>query len=181
MKTKIHLLVASIFVLFVASCSSENHDSNTDNNKLFNTDGYFRSEIVQLNKGNHTLLKTAEYNGKKEIIQSDTVNWNKEFELFTASNISSKLNSYTIDSIHQSDTTLVIFKAKEAKLDVRKIELSYLENKLVRLSIEREKENAFYYSSQQLEYIPQTIFTITAKDKMIFSDTTYYHITSVIQ
>ena len=69
----------------------------------------------------------------------------------------------------------------EAKLDVRKIELSYLENKLVRLSIEREKENAFYYSSQQLEYIPQTIFTITAKDKMIFSDTTYYHITSVIQ
>jgi hypothetical protein len=42
------------------------------------------------------------------------------------------------------------------------------------------KENAFYYSKQEIEYVPQTFFSIYAKEKMILSDTTYYRITGVI-
>ena len=82
---KIVFLILALAIFYFSSCTSEVSNSSV---KLFNSAGFIRSEIALLNKSNSHLLKTAEYNSKKEIFQLDTVNWNKEFELIVASNIS---------------------------------------------------------------------------------------------
>ena len=176
MKKTIFILL-SISLIYFGSCTTEVSNSSI---KLFDNASFIRSEIAALNNNKSHLLKTAEYNGTKEIFQLDTVNWNKEFELFTASNISEKYLSYHIDSIQQNDSTIITYSSKESKEEVRKFILVKYNKSVKRINIIRMKENAFYYSKQEIEYIPQSLFTIYAKEKMILSDTTYYRITGVI-
>ena len=176
MKKSIYSLISLVLIYF-SSCTTEVSNSST---KLFNSASYIRSEIVELNKNNSHLLKTAEYNGKKEMFQLDTVNWNKELELIVASNIYEKYLSYTIDTLQQNDSTIITYSSKETKSEVRKFVVVKHQNSIKRIAIERMKENTFYYSKQEIEYIPQTFFSINAKEKMILSDTTYYRITGVI-
>ena len=170
-------IILSILLVYLSSCTSEVSNSSI---KLFNSASYIRNEIVLLNKSNSHLLKTAEYNSKKEMFQLDTVNWNKELELIVASNISEKYLSYTIDTLQQNDSTIITYSSKETKSEVRKFVVVKHQNSIKRIAIERMKENTFYYSKQEIEYIPQTFFSINAKEKMILSDTTYYRITGVI-
>jgi hypothetical protein len=114
------------------------------------------------------------------MFQLDTANWNKELELIIASNISEKYLSYTIDTLQKNDSTIITYLSKERKSEVRKFVVVKHQNAIKRIAIERMKENTFYYSKQEIEYIPQTFFSIYAKEKMILSDTTYYRITGVI-
>jgi hypothetical protein len=170
-------LFFGLAIFYFSSCTNEVSNSSI---KLFNSASYIRNEIVLLNKSNSHLLKTAEYNSKKEMFQLDTVNWNKELELIVASNISEKYLSYTIDTLQQNDSTIITYSSKETKSEVRKFVVVKHQNSIKRIAIERMKENTFYYSKQEIEYIPQTFFSIYAKEKMILSDTTYYRITGVI-
>ena len=176
MKKTIFILL-SLAIVYLSSCTTEVSNSSV---KLFNSASFIRSEIVALNKNKSHLLKTAEYNSSKEIFQLDTVNWNKEFEIIVASNISEKYLSYTIDTLQKNDSTIITYSSKETKSEVRKFVVVKYQNTIKRITIERMKENAFYYSKQEIEYVPQTFFTIYAKEKMILSDTTYYRITGVI-
>ncbi|MFM2155644.1 MAG: hypothetical protein RL516_393 [Bacteroidota bacterium] len=176
MKKRIFILL-TLAIVYLSNCTTEVSNSSI---KLFNSASYIRSEIVLLNKNNSHLLKTAEYNSKKEMFQLDTVNWNKELELIVASNISEKYLSYTIDTLQQNDSTIITYSSKETKSEVRKFVVVKHQNSIKRIAIERMKENTFYYSKQEIEYIPQTFFSINAKEKMILSDTTYYRITGVI-
>jgi len=174
---KIIFILLGLAMVYLSSCTTEVSNSSI---KLFNSASYIRSEIVLLNKNNSHLLKTAEYNSKKEMFQLDTVNWNKELELIVASNISEKYLSYTIDTLQQNDSTIITYSSKETKSEVRKFVVVKHQNSIKRIAIERMKENTFYYSKQEIEYMPQTFFSINAKEKMILSDTTYYRITGVI-
>ena len=176
MKKTIFILL-SISLIYFGSCTTEVSNSSI---KLFDNASFIRSEIAALNNNKSHLLKTAEYNGTKEIFQLDTVNWNKEFELIVASNISEKYLSYQIDTLLQNDSTIVTYTSKETKAEVRKFVVVNYNNAIKRISILRMKENAFYYSKQEIEYIPLSLFTIYAKEKMILSDTTYYRITGII-
>lgn len=170
------LLIAGWLLCFV-SCSNETPVSSI---KLFNTAGFMRSEITQLNKKYSRLLKTAEYNGRKEILQLDTVNWNKEFEIISACNLSEKYLSYKADTIAKDNDSIITYTAKESKLDVRKMILIKNNGAIRKIIIERMKENTFYFSKQEIEYVPQIYFSIYTKEKMILSDTTSYRITGVI-
>ena len=176
MKKRIFILL-TLAIVYFSSCNTEVSNSSI---KLFNSASYIRSEIVLLNKNNSHLLKTAEYNYKKEMFQLDTVNWNKELELIVASNISEKYLSYTIDTLQQNDSTIITYSSKETKSEVRKFVVVKHQKSIKRIAIERMKENTFYYSKQEIEYIPQTFFSIYTKEKMILSDTTYYRISGVI-
>ncbi|MFM7016405.1 MAG: hypothetical protein ACKOX3_08770 [Bacteroidota bacterium] len=176
MKYTFYILLPFV-ILFNSSCTKETPTSSI---KLFNTNGLIRSNIVTLQKNNARLLKTAEYNGRKEVVQLDTVNWNKELEIITASNLSEKSLSYKADTICRGNDSIITYTAKEAKLDVRKMTLLKNNGAIRKISIERMKENAFYYSIQEIEYVPQFYFSIYSKEKMILSDTTYYRITGVI-
>jgi hypothetical protein len=170
-------IILSILLVYLSSCTSEVSNSSI---KLFNSASFIRSEIVVLNKNKSRLLKTAEYNSSKEIFQLDTVNWNKEFEIIVASNISEKYLSYQIDTLIQNDSTIVTYTSKESKAEVRKFVVVKYNNAIKRISILRMKENTFYFSKQEIEYVPQTYFSIYAKEKMILSDATSYRITGVI-
>jgi hypothetical protein len=170
-------IILSLALFYFSSCTNEVSNSSI---KLFNSASFIQSEIAVLNSNRSHLLKTVEYNSSKEIFQLDTVNWNKEIELITASNISEKYLSYQIDSLIQNDSSIVTYTSKETKAEVRKFVVVKYRNAIKRIAIERMKENTFYYSKQEIEYIPQTFFSIYAKEKMILSDTTYYRITGVI-
>jgi hypothetical protein len=164
-------------IIYLVSCTS---DVTNNSKKLFNSASFIRSQTVKLKKSNSKLYKTAEYNGKKEILQLDSVNWNKELELIVACNIAEKYLNYNIDSIQQGDSSIITYTAKESKAEVRKFIVVNYKNNIKRISIERMKENTFYYSKQQIEYVPLSYFSIYAKEKIILSDTSYYLITGVI-
>ena len=167
-----------IALFFSSGCTTKTPSKEL---KLFNSESFIRNEIVKLKNDKSTLLKSVNYNRQNEIIQVDTVDWSKEFELIVASNLSEKYLSYQTDTIQENDSTIVTYTAKETKAEVRKFVVVNYNNTIKRISILRMKENAFYYSRQEIEYLPQTIFTISAKEKMILSDTTSYRITGVIK
>ena len=170
-------IILSLALIYFSSCTSEVSNSSI---KLFNSASFIRSEIALLNRNNSHLLKIAEHNSTKEILQLDTVNWNKEFEIIVASNISEKYLSYQIDSLILNDSSIVTYTSKESKSEVRKFVVVKYNNSIKRIRIIRMKENTFYFSKQEIEYVPQTYFSIYAKEKMILSDTTSYRITGVI-
>lgn len=164
-------------LIYLYSCNS---DVTNNSKKLFNSADFIRSQIILLKKDNYKFYKTAEYNGKKEILQLDSVDWNKEFELIVTCNIAEKYLNYNIDSIQQGDSSIITYTAKESKAEVRKFVVVNHQNNTKRIYIERMKENTFYYSKQQIEYVPLSYFSIYAKEKIVLSDTSYYLITGVI-
>lgn len=166
-------LLFLILILVLSSCS------NSPSERLsgyFSISNFLSAEENLLKKNKLWLLKEVTYEGKKEVQSIHHPDWDQELKPFLESAIDkpSNVNAYSIDSITKPGT--VIYLAKEKKVPVKRMAISYTDNKPQVIHIEFEKSNSWFLHKQNLTYTSGKGYQIEGEQKMALGKTTKYTI-----
>lgn len=154
----------------MASCSSQKEE--LQDAFYYPIKSYFNNEVQKLKDKNSTILKTITHNGLSESKALKIEDWEQEFALFLESDINKMAwkNSYTKDSTSNK----IIYTAKEQGLRTKSIEIDLIDNKPIKFKISNVVENYLYSSQENLEYIPDSIYSIQKSQKtVILGENTY--------
>ncbi|MBL7923224.1 MAG: hypothetical protein JNL88_03410 [Bacteroidia bacterium] len=178
-------LSGMLSLLFLFSCSEQKEGNR---NLYFSSALCMQNEIRHLQEGDFFLLKEITYKGKKELIQVNKPDWEKELKPFVDADISlpGLTHAYEVDSALIADTssgktvrcTVRHYTAKEKKTAVQKLSVWQWENGNTRLSVELKKSNSWFSLEQRMDYTSGTGYTITGKQKMTIGDPAGYNISA---
>lgn len=165
-----------IAIIFLASCSSEQNEKSAD--KYADIKGLFASEAIRLNKLNLKVDKTVARNKAIESKKGLTIDWKNELSLFAESDINKPAwrNSYKISGNAKD----LLYTALDSNLRTRLIHLKKDDSgRLEHVFIINKTYNYLYQSSEQLSYIPDSIYKIVKKQNVILMGSNEYEITGV--
>jgi hypothetical protein len=161
----------------VISCNSVTTEEDQAK-PYFDIDSFIKDQITYLSKNNFSIEKTIVKEGIVESKKSKSPDWKKELDPFSSSDINKpnwKL-SYTIDSIYVDDTLMINFNCKDSNLVVKYILVKLVNQKVFFLQIKNHKLNSYFNSSQMLELIPDSGYSIFGHQGVLLGDTTSYSI-----
>jgi hypothetical protein len=161
----------------VISCNSVTTQENQAKT-YFDIASFINDQIASLKKNNFSIEKTIVKDGIVESKKSGSPNWEKELEPFSSSDVNKpnwKL-SYSIDSIYFDDTLMININCKDSNLVVKSISVKLSKQKVYFLQIKNHKLNSYFNSSQVLELIPDSGYTIVGHQGVLLGDTTAYSV-----
>lgn len=171
---RILILVALFFI--VASCSEKQQASI--NPTYFDLKSFFKSEAERLKlTGMHIRKKIITGNDIEERT-FDNVNWEKELRPFSESDINKPAwkMSYAVDTFYLQSQVNIVYKSKENKLPIKKVEVILKNNIVAMIKISSEKQNSYYHSIQNLFYEVGKGYSIQGVQKVILADSSKYSI-----
>lgn len=121
-----------------------------------------------------SIQKTVSIDSKEEQKRIENVDFSKELEVFTQSNInkSSLLEKYKVDSLFNAKQELqqLSYSAQDPKLRTRNLSV-FFDNKTVsKIEILNTTQNLIAQTGQELTYIPKEGYTIKNEQKIVFSE-----------
>jgi hypothetical protein len=143
----------------------------------FDLKTYFEKEAVRLQKHDLILTKTVNQNGESEKKDIKIADWKSEFAFFTASDINKPAwrNSYRVIKNGNQLTYL----SQDNGLRTKKIEVySDSQGIVKRISIFNKTSNLLYTSTEELQYFPDSIYTINKQQKVLLNGMNTYQIKS---
>ena len=161
----------------VISCSSVTTEENQAKT-YFDIDSFINDQVTFLKKNNFSIEKTIAKDGIVESKKNNSPDWDKELEPFSSSDINKpnwKL-SYIIDTTYEDDTLMINFNCKDSNLVVKSISVKLTNKKVHFLQIKNHKLNSYFNSSQMLELIPDSGYSIFGHQGVLLGDTTSYSI-----
>lgn len=167
----------SILCMALVSCASD-----TQKSKLAETEIDYAQlidqEIKNLGNLHCGLEKTIYYQGKIEKKVIDNPDWNRELRPFLQLNIQTPAfdKLYTSSQRVSGDSLIMIYTAKTAKSEVRKLEIYLLHQKLDSISAELFRQNSYFTLNETLQYAPNQGYLISGAQKMMFAAETVYRI-----
>lgn len=174
-------LYSSILILcccvIVISCNNVTTKDNQAKT-YFDIDSFINNQAIYLKNNDFSIEKTILKDGIIESKKSNSPDWKKELEPFSSSDINKpnwKL-SYTIDSIYVNDTLIININCKDSNLVVKSISVKLSNQKVRFLQIKNHKLNSYFNSSQVLEFIPDSGYSILGHQGVLLGDTTAYSI-----
>ena len=141
--------------------------------------GFFDKEVKRLEKQKTTVNKTVRRNGIFERQENISPVWNTELSLFSESDINKPAwrESY---SVHK-DSTIISYTALDNKRRTRTIRIkSNKMGKLIELAVVNRTSNYLYSSSEELLYIPDSLYRIIKMQNVILVGKNSYEITEVV-
>jgi len=143
--------------------------------RYFDLEGYFEQEIIRLEKQNSNVIKTVSRNGLAEKKDNISPNWITELSLFVESDINKPAwsDSYMIRSGKSSTT----YTALESKLRTRSMLIR--RNKggnIKQIVLFNSTKNYLYSASEELHYIPDSLYSIKKKQDVILLGSNSYEI-----
>ena len=155
----------SFLSLFLLSCTAGESPA-ISSKTYFDIQGYFKSEAARLEKKDPFLDKTVaknELNERKRLKISD---WTKELELFGLSDINKAAWSRSYRKT--AGNGMIRYAATEKDLKTQEI-IIYANEKgeTQRIYILNKMENALYSSSEELNYYPDSLYSIHKKQHII--------------
>jgi len=146
---------------------------------FFDIKGFFESEVNRLTNKKSTVNKSVRQNEQSEIKKNLSVDWNNELALFIASDINKPAwkDSYTIsgDSVHFS------YVAIDKNLRTISVEIKKdLQGRPVFFKIKNMTRSKLYESSEELTYIPDSIYTINKNQSVRFLGKNTYRISGIL-
>ncbi|MFD2162888.1 hypothetical protein ACFSJU_10835 [Paradesertivirga mongoliensis] len=162
---------ALILFVFLASCGNENKETSK---QYFDIKGYFSKEVKKLQKQNPVISKTVLQNGQSEARSIMLDNWEAELELFSASDINKPAwkNSYQV--INTGNIKEYISKDKQLK--TRKISIESYRGTIKHITILNASQNMLYSSEEQLDYYPDSLYSIKKRQTVRIMGTNSYSI-----
>lgn len=162
-----------IILVFVGSCKN-NQEKKTES-IFFDIKGFFELEAKRL-KINHPLIKKiVKQNNQEETKNSVSVDWNVEFALFIDSDINKAAwkDSYKV----YSDRLGMIFLAVDSTRRTKSIEIKKnIKGKPIYFRIKNYIKNELYESSEDLVYIPDSIYVLKKNQTIRFLGNNSYEI-----
>lgn len=128
---------------------------------------YFESEAKRLSEKKTQINKTIEQNGSTESKNGISVKWEDELSLFISSDINKPAWQDSYKTI--KDSSLISYYAKDPNLKTQTIKIQKDEQgKTTRIDISNRTQNYLYESTEELIYIPDSIYFIKKKQNVIF-------------
>lgn len=164
------LLIFSLLVF--ASCGEK---EKVPQRRYIDMKGFFTNEVSRLDKLNTKVNKTVSRNGVSESKVNISPDWNMELSLFSESDINKPAwsNSYIV----RNDGGSTLYTATDNKLRTRSISIARNKNgRITRLSIVNSTTNYLYNSSEELLYIPDSLYRIVKKQDVLLLGKNSYKI-----
>jgi hypothetical protein len=160
-----------LLLLMLSACSQPEQKERKSYTDL---KGYFDSEARRLSRANPAIKKTVARNQASETREVRNINWKTELSLFAESDINKPAWKDSYKIISQPGKT--IYLAKDDKLKTREVNLT--KDKLGRIRkilIRNQTENMLYSSTEQLIYIPDSIYEISKQQHVaVIGDNRYF-------
>ncbi len=150
------VLYLAVMILFIG-CQSDNAEIKDKEHKYFDLEGLVKNQIALLDQNKPTIRKIAVIDGEEESIESNALNWEKEFVMFMESDINkSKLlmqydtEQFTSDA---GDEIIKYTNVDETGTGVVSMEIvkKGKNDKIKVVTIEKCEYNTLYASKLQLE------------------------------
>ncbi|MGB4397769.1 MAG: hypothetical protein WBJ10_00265 [Daejeonella sp.] len=162
--------------LLFAACSGT--EQVREQKKYYDIKEFFSAEIKRLEKQDASVNKTVSRNGVSETKANFTPSWATELALFTDSDINKPAwrDSYNI----QSDSLSTSYTTLDNDLRTKSIHIKKDNTgKLSEIRIVNSTSNYLYNSTEELHYIPDSLYRIVKKQDVILLGKNNYEITGV--
>lgn len=165
------------FLTFFMSCSlfacTPSTEGVTPEERFFDLSQYFNEQVTRLAKQDE-VQKEATINGKKESQTITNPNFQQELQLFIDSDINrtSWLDKYAVDSTSDAagQLTELVYTALEDRLRTRRVEISFINDKVNQVDILNATDNVIAQTKQELSYTPQSGYVIKSFQDILFTD-----------
>lgn len=143
-------------------------DSLQSKDYFFDAKGYFAEESTRLAEAGKGLVKEIWFNGEEERLESDSLDWDKELELFLKADINRPAwtEKYTGDTTLSSAGTpeRISYTAQEEELRIQQMDISFdPSGKIDEIYIQKEINSLIEKVSQKLNYRPQEGYELSEK------------------
>jgi hypothetical protein len=170
---------APIALLFLAllfnSCSRSTEKTASSN--YFDLKAYFATEAARLQAANPSIRKTVAIDGSLEKKQLKIEDWTKELSAFTDADIN-KAAWRGMFSVDKKDG-LEQYKAKNDDVPVQLLVIKRKDEKITSIEIKISNKNALYISADELNYYPDSLYTITKMQAIRLKDPKTYEVRGV--
>ena len=166
------LLKAFVLIFLLSGCSPAEKENTSNQIYYFDLKTYFTKTATELNRKKPLVNKTVSKNELSENKKIKITDWKTELALFIDADINKKAwkESYSKDS----SATKIIYIAKEADLKTQKIEIDLKNGLPVKFKIITKMDNLLYHSTEELEFYPDSLYSINKHQKVtIISQNNY--------
>lgn len=141
--------------------------------------GFFESEAKRLEKADPKVYKTVARNDASETRSVGNINWKTELSLFAESDINKPAWQDSYKVISQAGKT--IYLATDSSLRTREISINKdPQGKIKKIKILNHTKNMLYSSTEQLIYIPDSLYQISKQQNVVFIGDNRYYILGVL-
>lgn len=141
--------------------------------------GFFTSEAKRLKQGQVKVDKTVSRNGISESREGIIPDWEREVQLFTESDINKPAwnKSYKVTA---SDSA-ILYSVLDSGLRTRSVSIRKDNQGRIReISISNSTRNELYQTSEELTYIPDSMYRIVKKQDVIILGRNEYEIKGLL-
>ena len=159
-----NLLKAFLIIILFSSCFSKTKETKQPK-FYFDLKGYFSDLATTYNQENPEIIKIVSKNDVKESKPIKIPNWNEELALFIDADINKPAwkDSYTKDS----SATKITYTSNDVDLKTQKIEISLNDGKPSKFHIETSVSNLLYQTKENLDFYPDSLYSIQKKQNVI--------------
>lgn len=153
-----------LLLILITSCSKPDEKPLTK--RFEDIKGFFGEEAKRLNRSGTLTDKKVKQNEYSETKNGLSVEWQNELALFIESDINKPAwrDSYQISGSSNS----IIYRAIDSNLRTRSIRLTKdADGRLTYVFIHNVTKNRLYESSEELIYIPDSIYIIDKSQKVL--------------
>jgi len=152
-----------LLVLILSACSAP---PEKEINSYVDIAGFFEAEAVRLDQANPEVKKTVARNDATETRTVRDVNWKTELSLFAESDINKPAwrDSYRVTKKDGN----VTYVATDTTLKTREINITKDSlGKIREIKIKNQTNNMLYSSSEQLLYVPDSVYQINKQQHVV--------------
>lgn len=173
----IKLLKFTIVLFLFSGCSSSSDKQAPEQKYFFDIAGYFKQQASKL--ANKQVIKTASKNNEAETKTLVIKNWEQELQLFSECDINKAAwkDSYKKDSIANTIT----YSATDPDLRVKSIKISFADATPAKIEMNTQSKNLLYHTTENLVFIPDSLYQITKHQKVILLGLNDYKISGLIK
>lgn len=177
-------LIYLLLIMSLSGCSSKSDNPVTEsgNASFINLKELVNADIQQLASRNCNATKKGVVNGDTAISVVSDVQWKKELQAIADADINKKswiphFRSNTLNL--QGDTVQMTIQTTKEDIPVRLINVCMLDEKILKVYIEKQSSNLFFSSEQKITYQPGRSYHISGSQKALFLSRKEFEITSV--
>lgn len=168
-------LLGFITLLALWSCTPNSTTESTSAERdiyFFDIAGFFNAQIKQLNTDQLKANKTVKYNAKRDVLQNQSLDYEKELTVFVHSDINklSWREKYQADTLRTAgEIQSITYKALDDQLKTQKIAITFANNQIERIAIQNHLKSIMASTWQELEYRPRKGYQVHGKQTMRLS------------
>ena len=168
------LLKAFVLIVLLSGCLSSEKENTSNQIYYFDLKTYFTKTATELNRKKPLVNKTVSKNELSENKKIKITDWKTELALFIDADINKKAwkDSYSKDT----SATKIIYTAKEADLKTQKIEIDLKNGLPIKFKIITKMDNLLYHSTEELEFYPDSVYSINKHQKVTIISQNNYQI-----